>query len=246
MSDTFGTPARRESVDAIILGAMDEEVAPFLALAAESGDVPEPHEVGRARLWRLALNGRDVLLVRSGIGTVNAAAATVIALHEAAPAAILSTGSAGGLGGKCHVGDVVIGASCTYSAADARAFGYELGQVPGMPVDYPGDADLLERAASADLTDIIAGANVVTGQVVSGDVFVDGDRLPPLRAAFPDAAATDMESAAIAQVAYSFGVPFLTARGISDLCGPDAGTEHPQTVDAVSAVAARTVLAALG
>lgn len=245
MSDGFGTPTRRESVDAVILGAMDEEVAPFLELAAESGSVPEPHDVGRARLWRLAIRGRDVLLVRSGIGMVNAAAAAVVALHEVAPAAILSTGSAGGLGGKCHVGDVVIGASCTYSAADARAFGYALGQVPGMPVDYPGDADLLARACRATLGDIIDGATVVTGQVVSGDVFVDGERLPPLRAAFPDAAATDMESAAIAQVAFSFGVPFLTARGISDLCGPDAGTEHPLTVEAVSAVAARTVLTAL-
>ena len=246
MSGPLDAPARREAVDAVILGAMDEEVAPFLAAAAASGAVPEPHDVGRARLWRLAIEGRDVLLVRSGIGTVNAAAATVIALHEVAPAVILSTGSAGGLGGTCHVGDVVVGASCTYSAADARAFGYALGQVPGMPVDYPGDAGLLARAAGADLGDIIESAAVVTGQVVSGDVFVDGERLPPLRAAFPDAAATDMESAAIAQVAFSFGVPFLTARGISDLCGPDAGTEHPQTVDAVSAVAARTILTALG
>lgn len=236
-----------DRVEAVIIGAMDEEVAPYLKRAAAdagttSGALPY-EEVGRARLWRTRIDGREVLVVRSGIGLVNAASAAVIALHRVQPDAILSTGSAGGLGGKVHVGDVAVGSFCAYSAADARAFGYKLGQVPGMPSNYPGEATLLEGAQAGDMREDYP--NVVPGHVTSSDVFVDGERLDALRADFPDATATDMESTAIAQVAYSFGVPFLTARGISDLCGPDAGTEHPQTVEQVSEAAARVVMAAI-
>lgn len=235
-----GLPTDREHVDAVVLGAMDEEVAVLLRLARSERPLPEPEDVGRARSWRLTLRGRRVLLVRSGIGMVNAAAATVTALHRVAPDAILSTGSAGGIAGRVHVGDVAVGTTVTHAQADARAFGYVLGQVPGMPVDYPGDPDLLAAAR----TDV--GVTVVPGLVVSADVFVDAERLPALEENFPRATATDMESAAIAQVAATFGVPFLTARGISDLCGPAAGSEHPRTVEPVSAASARVVLAALG
>lgn len=238
----------RERVDAVVLGAMAEEVRPYIARAADEAGVDREglpfRDVAGARLWRLTIDAREIVVVRSGIGLVNAATAATIALHAVAPTAVLSTGSAGGLGGKVHVGDVVVGTTATYSAADARAFGYKLGQVPGMPVDYPGDDVLLAGARRGDGRE--GYPTVVAGQVTSGDVFVDGERLDALRADFPEAAATDMESTALAQVAHAFGVPFLTARGISDLCGPDAGTEHPQTLEQVSEAAARVVLAAIG
>lgn len=229
-------------VDAGLVAAMDEEIAPLLELAGL--DVSDGHDVGRARLWRMSLRGKQLVAARSGIGLVNAASAATTIFTRYDVGALVSLGSAGGLGGKVHVGDVVVGTSAILSSADARAFGYALGQVPGMPTHYPGDAALIERALSGDgLPDY---PHVVAGQVTSADVFVDAERLGQLRQDFPDAAATDMESAALAQVSYSWGKPFLTARGISDLCGPDAGSEHPTTVDQVSRLSIRVVLAALG
>ena len=52
-----------------------------------------------------------------------------------------------------NVGDVLIGENYTYTDADATAFGYSRGQVPGMPESYDGQADewqdALEHALAA-------------------------------------------------------------------------------------------------
>ena len=110
-----------------------------------------------------------------------------------------------------------------------------LGQIPGMSEAYAGDPALLERVADA----------VVAGPMISGDTFVAGDLFDGVAERWPDAVATDMESTALAQVWYAHNLPFVSLRGISDLCGPDAGDEHRQTVEAVSAAAAAAVLTLL-
>lgn len=227
---------------AALVAAMDEEIAPLLERAGV--DPSGGRHFGRARCWELTLGAQRLLAVRSGIGLVNAASAASAILAQYSLDALISCGSAGGLGGKVHVGDVVVGSSCVLSGADARAFGYALGQVPGMPARYEGDTALVATAMTGDGGDNYP--RVVAGQVASADVFVDAARLAPLCHDFPDAAATDMESAALAQVAFSWGVPFVTVRGISDLCGPDAGSEHPTTVEDVSRLSTRVALAALG
>ncbi|UJP41677.1 5'-methylthioadenosine/S-adenosylhomocysteine nucleosidase [Cellulomonas palmilytica] len=183
----------------------------------------------------LRLGGRRVLLVRAGIGLVNAASAAAVALAAHRTRVLVSGGSAGGLGAGVRVGDVVVGDEHTHSGADARAFGYALGQVPGMPATYPADEELRDRALAAAGTlpawPVEPGVRVLRGDVVSGDVFVDAERVAGVRAAFPAALATDMESAALAQVAHLFGVPFLSVRGISDLCSPVEAGEFTTHVD---------------
>lgn len=222
------------TVDAVVIGAMDEEVRPFERRASE---IDETQERGRARMRLATVGTSTVLVVRSGIGIVNAAAGAVAAITAVQPSAIFSTGSAGGLGDTVSVGSVVAGNTYTYTGADARAFDYAIGQVPGMPELYPAEPTLLERAGALD--------GVVVGQMVSGDTFVDADRLGPLQANFPHAVATDMESTAIAQVAHSYRVPFLSVRGISDMCGPAASADHALSLDEVSERAAAVVLAVL-
>lgn len=203
----------------VVLVAMEEEAAPFLARADELG---EEEVVGGARLRPLRLAGRDVLLVKGGIGLVNAAAAAAVVAARGGARAFVSAGSAGGIGPTVRVGDVVVGASYVYSRADARAFGYALGQVPGMPPEFVADGGLVEAATGAG-----DGLRVIVGGVISGDTFVDAALADEVRAAFPDALATDMESTAQAHTAHLFAVPFVSVRGISDLCGPATDfTEH--------------------
>ncbi|WP_230977282.1 5'-methylthioadenosine/S-adenosylhomocysteine nucleosidase [Georgenia yuyongxinii] len=226
-------------VDAVVIGAMEEEVRPFLAPAAQAGaDVGAGH--ARARL--VALGDTRVLLVRSGIGLVNAASATVHALTTVRPRAVVSTGSAGGLAAVVRVGDVIVGDDYTYGFADATAFGYVRGQVPGMPVSYPADADLLGLARAGVLGD----GTLRVGQMLSGDSFVTAANVTEVREAFPSALSTDMESTAIAQVCHSFGVPFLSVRGVSDLCGPAAGEDFHLGVDEAASRAAAVVRAVVG
>lgn len=236
---------------AIIMVAMDEEAAPFLT-AAESTASAE--SVGGATRQLLTVNGHHILVVRSGIGVANAAAAAAIVLSEFAQhggpkPVLISAGSAGGLGIDVRVGDVVVGQECVYSQADARAFGYALGQVPGMPARYAADARwhglALASAAALDGvgTQLRAPAILRTGLMLTSDSFVGPDLVDDVRSAWPDGLSVDMESTALAQIAYQFGVPFVSVRGISDLCGP-AG-EFASHVDDAADRSAAVVLAML-
>jgi adenosylhomocysteine nucleosidase len=247
VSDVLPQP---QAVTAVVVVAMDAEAEPFLARAQSSGEAVRS---GGATLRDLTIDGRRVLLVRSGIGLVNAAAAAAVALATHRPQVLISAGSAGGLGVGVRVGDVVVGSHYVYSGADARAFGYALGQVPGMPATFDAEAALHDAAVAA------AGGlparelepttvRVLSGGVISGDVFVDAERVASVREAFPKALATDMESAALAHTAHLYGVPFLSVRGISDLCSPiEAGEFLTHVDDAAdrSAALVEAVLATL-
>lgn len=218
----------------MIIAAMAPELAPFLEHAAElSGPTP----IGHAEFWQGCLDGHDAILVRSGIGLVNAASAMTIAAIQHQPRLVVSVGTAGGIRGRVGIGDVLVGTTFTYSTANAVAFGYQLGQVPGMPVRFESPLDIVERAERLP--------GVVAGPIASGDVFVAGPLLDAILADFPEVAAVDMESTALAQVCAGFGIPFASVRGISDLCGPAAAEDHRDTVHDVSARSAQVVHALL-
>ncbi|HSP76682.1 MAG TPA: 5'-methylthioadenosine/S-adenosylhomocysteine nucleosidase [Cryobacterium sp.] len=234
------------TVDAIILVAMEEEAAPFLAAATVSAP---PVTVGKARGQRLTLAGREVLLVQSGIGLVNAAGATTSAIlvvraddAEATPL-VISAGSAGGVGPRVRVGEVVIGSEYLNSDADARAFGYVLGQVPGMPARYQGAPEALRIAESTTRMPDGSALVVHRGLLVSNDSFVSVERAESLRVLFPGVLATDMESVGAAQTCFTHGVPFIAIRGISDLCGPV--DDHLAHVDDAADRSAAVVLETL-
>ncbi|WP_310831809.1 5'-methylthioadenosine/adenosylhomocysteine nucleosidase [Paenibacillus pedocola] len=201
-----------------IIGAMEEEVA---LLLSKMRDVAEL-EAGGGRLYSGSLNGREVVLLKSGIGKVNAALTTTLLLERFHCKLIINTGAAGGLGAGLQVGDVVIAEELVYSDVDATAFSYAYGQVPQMPQRYPVSAGLLELAGKV----IQRGGRqeqVVVGLITTADSFISQpERVEEIRSRFPEALATDMEGAAIAQTAYQFGVPFLAVRAISDIAGAEA------------------------
>lgn len=219
-----------DRVDAIIVAAMEDETAPFLARASDIGD---PATLGRSVQRMITLAGRRVMLVHSGIGLANAAGAATAAILSARAAdpdatpLLISAGTAGGVASSVLVGDVVVGAEYLTLDADARAFGYQLGQVPGMPPRYSTGPDIL---ALVD-RDALGGRSVHDGLMVSSDAFVSAERALRIREQFDGVLSTDMESTAIAQTAHVWGVPFVSVRGVSDLCGPAAEDDHLTHVD---------------
>lgn len=229
---------------AVIIAAIDDELAPFLARAT---DIGAPVTIGNSVHRTATLNGVDVLLVTSGIGLVNASSAAVAAiLSSAATPMMISAGSAGGLGADVRVGDVVVGSEYVNVDADARAFGYVLGQVPRMPASYsPREAEL-EILTESHATDaLVEGSQLHVGLVVSGYSFVTTEKADRILAAFPASLATDMESVAIAQVSYSHGLPFMSVRAISDLCGPEEFRTHIDDAAERSAAVVEAILPAL-
>ena len=195
---------------------------------------------------------RELVLVRSGIGLVAAASALATALTRLAPAVVLSAGTTGGLGREVEVGDVCVSTTLAYTDADATAFGYAHGQTPGQPAVFEADAAVLTRveevgpAALRASTASSSGARIRAGQMLAGNSFVTAANVGRARELFPGAVSTDMESTALAQVATSAGIPFASVRGVSDLCGPEAGQDFHIGAHEAAARSAAVVLAALG
>ncbi|MFF5790640.1 5'-methylthioadenosine/S-adenosylhomocysteine nucleosidase [Paeniglutamicibacter sp. NPDC012692] len=237
------------AVEVIIIAAMEEEITPFLQRATSVG---EPVRVGNAIHRSGLLNGLNAIFVQGGIGLVNAAGAATAALLRAkrentdAPAPlVISAGSAGGLGDSVRVGDVVIGSVNINADADARAFGYELGQVPGMPASYPAPQSLVEVSEiGAPGFGIVA--TVHHGLIVSSYSFVGNERAEIIKGQFDQVLATDMESSAIAQTCRSFNAPFIAIRGISDLCGPASDADFLTHVDDAAERSAEIATAVIG
>ncbi|MGC5614604.1 5'-methylthioadenosine/S-adenosylhomocysteine nucleosidase [Georgenia sp. Z1491] len=228
-----------DTVDAVVLCAMGEELAPFLEDATDPVELDAP---GDARALRATVRGLDLVLVRTRVGLVNAATATTWALLGYAPRVVVSAGAAGGLHPDVEVGDVVVATELVYGQADATAFGYARGQVPGQPPTFSVLPALVEAGLAAGRS---MGQPVREGLVLSGDAFVTAANVDSYRSAFPEALSTDMESTAIAQVATDAGVPVISVRGISDLCGPAADQDFHLEVDHVAGLSARVVLGML-
>ena len=236
-------------VAAVVLTAMDVEAQPFLdALPRTRAPHPAPAP-SPAESWSLRLPGpsrRELVLVRTGIGLVNAASALASVLAEVCPDVVLSAGTTGGLARGVAVGDVVASRTLAYADADATAFGYLRGQVPGMPVTYQGDPATLAQVEAVSARALAGtGARLHNGQMLAGSSFVTADNVAGVREAFPEAVSTDMESTALAQVCASRGLPFVSVRGVSDLCGPQAGEDFHIGADVAAARSAAVVLALL-
>lgn len=159
----------------------------------------------------------NVVVEKCGIGKVNAAlgAAEMIRRHH--PDVIVSSGCAGGNGDDIHVQDVVVGTEVSYhdvycgTSIDQTTV---YGQVQGMPARYKADGQLLAKACRVKCE----GFSVHPGLIVTGDWFVDSkDKMRDIISHFPEAKAVDMESAAIAQTCYKYGVPFISFRVVSDI-----------------------------
>ena len=166
-----------------------------------------------AQLKKVFGNDPNVVLQKCGIGKVNAAIGATMMIEKHHPDVIISSGCAGGADPSLNVGDVVVAMETTYHDAycgDNCAYG----QIMGMPKRYEL-ADKLIAIVQQFGSDCHA---ITMGVTVSGDWFVDSrEKMRESMQHFPEAKAVDMESCSIAQVCYTFGVPFVSFRIISDV-----------------------------
>lgn len=197
-----------------IIGAMEQEVE-ILRAAIEH---PTVQTIANCEFVSGKLGTHEVILVKSGIGKVNAALSTAILLQQFAPEIVLNTGSAGGFKKGLSVGTVVISDEVIHHDVDATVFGYAIGQVPQMPATYQSDQELIELSKQA-VNEIGQHAYEV-GQIATGDSFMsDPIRVNRVKEQFPKMIAAEMEAAAIAQVCHQFGTRFVVIRALSDIAG---------------------------
>lgn len=208
---------------------MDEEVAVIKQWMTNL----EEQTIAGCEFYTGQFEGKQVVLLKSGIGKVNAALSTTLLLSQYQPDYVINIGSAGGYDAEQKVGDVVISDRVIHHDVDVTVFGYVMGQVPSMPEAYVADAALVEKAKQAVEQATTASAKV--GLIGTGDSFMSNPvRVASVRETFPELVAVEMEAAAVAQVCYKFGTPFVVVRALSDI----AGKESPQSFEEYLKVAA--------
>lgn len=200
-----------------IIGAMQEEVE----ILKNDMQQMETKKLAHVEFYTGQLYGVDVVLMQSGIGKVNAAMTAALLIDQYQPEAVINTGSAGGLGSQLAVGDIIISDEVLHHDVNATAFGYALGQVPGMPLSYPADDNLKNLVQEAVETHKLSAHK---GLIVSGDSFIGSAvQKQKILKNFPEALAVEMEAAAIAQVCHQYHMPFIITRAVSDLANGEAG-----------------------
>ncbi|GGH89027.1 adenosylhomocysteine nucleosidase [Pullulanibacillus pueri] len=223
-----------------IIGAMDEEVA----LLKSSIKGIEEHEKAGCLFYSGELKGHQVIVLKSGIGKVNAAMATTLLINAFEPEVIINTGSAGGFNEQLNVGDIVISTEIVHHDVDVTAFDYAYGQVPGMPATFKADKHLREVAVNSAKNMI--DARVVEGLIATGDSFMsDLDRVKVIKQIFPELQCGEMEAAAIAQVSYQFHVPFVIIRSLSDIAGKDASVSFDEFLETAATNSGKLILSML-
>ncbi len=206
-----------------IIGAMEEEIA---CLKEEMREVTVTKKASM-EFYQGILEGKPAVVVRSGIGKVNAGICTQILVDVFQAGVILNTGIAGSLKNEVNIGDIVLSTDVVQHDVDARGFGYEKGQIPRMDVlSFAADEKLAALAEKVCL-EVNPDIQVFRGRVASGDQFIsDGETKKRIKGDF-DAYCTEMEGGAIGQGAYLNGVPFLIIRAISDKADNSATVDYP-------------------
>lgn len=220
-----------------IIGAMEEEVA----LLKDKITNKKEQQIAGFQFIEGLLFDKEVVLLQSGIGKVNAAMSTTILLENFKPDYLINTGSAGGLNPDLNVGDVVISEEVRHHDVDATIFGYEYGQVPQMPAAFEANAKLVQIAETCAKE--IGDHNVVKGLITTGDSFInDPERAAFIQSKFQGLQAVEMEAAAIAQVAYQYKLPFVIIRSLSDIAGKESHLSFEQYLETAAVHSANLVM----
>ncbi|NWO20948.1 5'-methylthioadenosine/adenosylhomocysteine nucleosidase [Oribacterium sp. oral taxon 102] len=206
-----------------IIGAMEEELSRLREALSEGTE----EERGGLRFFSGKLSGREAVLVRSGIGKVNAGACTQLLIDRFQVDCVINTGIAGSLDPAIDIGDIVISEDAVQYDVDATGFGYALGEIPRVGrLAFPADGRLI-AAVEEENRRINREIHTFIGRVCSGDRFVsDAETKDWIRRHF-QGRCVEMEGAAIAQVATQNQVPFVIIRAISDKADNSALLDYP-------------------
>lgn len=206
-----------------IIGAMEEEIA----LLKEKMEIEVVVKKASMEFYQGTMHGREVVVVRSGIGKVNAGLCAQILVDVFHASRLINTGIAGSLKAEINIGDIVISSDALQHDMDATTFGYRRGEIPRMEtLAFPADEELIAMAKAA-CEEACPEIDVFVGRVVTGDQFIAERAVKQEIAAWTEGYCTEMEGAAIAQAAYLNRVPFVIVRAISDKADDSAFVDYP-------------------
>ena len=206
-----------------IIGAMELEVETLKSKMTVSRIV----EKAGMDFYEGTLNGAQAVIVRSGVGKVNAALCVQILADVFEVTHIINTGVAGSLNAGLDIGDILISGDALHHDVDATIFGYKPGEVPQLGIrEFPADKRLMQLA-KASCEKVNSDCRAVTGRVVSGDQFISSKEVKQKLIDYFQGDCAEMEGAAIAHGAYLNQIPFVILRAISDKADDSAEMDYP-------------------
>ena len=196
-----------------IVVAMDEERQEILDLMKDT----QVKQIYNLRFITGKIQKKNCVLIKSGIGKVNAARTTQILIDNFDLECVINAGAAGAINYLLNIGDVVIAKHVVQHDFDITAFGHSKGYITGV-----GDKIICDRGLVAAFENMLKSReeriyNIKMGIVASGDIFCTQIEMKNKINAKFNADAVDMECASVGQVCYLDDIPFISIRCISDI-----------------------------
>ena len=216
-----------------IIGAMNEEIQPFLKLF----DTHEKIEFGKNVYYRISYNNTEIYLAYSKIGKVHAAITASSMILQFKCEKIIDSGVAGGLQGL-KVGDLLLATKLCQHDVDISAFGHPLGFIPESQVFIESDSSLnaIAKEVAKD-----SGIHLYEGVVASGDQFIHSIEKKQWILKHFNAIAVEMEGASVAVACDCLGVPFCILRSISDSADGEADVSFDEFLESSAKISAQFV-----
>lgn len=206
-----------------IIGAMELEVEELKTKMTVSNITKKAN----MEFYEGTLEEAPVVIVKSGIGKVNAAICVQILADDFGVTHIINTGVAGSLNAKLDIGDILISKDALHHDVDATIFGYALGEVPQLGVrEFTADETLVSLA-KASCEKVNPDLHAIVGRVVSGDQFISSREVKERLINNFQGDCAEMEGASIAHSAYLNNIPFVIIRAISDKADDSAEMDYP-------------------
>ena len=205
-----------------VIGAMEIEVEAL----KKNMNIEEIVDVASMQFCKGTYGDVHVVIVRSGIGKVNAGMCTQILADRFNVDMVINTGIAGSLQAKIDIGDIVVSTDTLQHDVDATGFGYAKGVIPQMDVSvFPADKKLSDMAVKAcELVN--PEIQCFVGRVVTGDQFISDNKTRSDLVKTFDGYCAEMEGASMAQVATLNKIPFVIIRAISDKADDSAPVSY--------------------
>ena len=213
-----------------IIAAMEKEISHLRSLMKTT----KTRKTHISDFYSGELFDKNVVLVRSGIGKVNAAACTQALIDLYNTDFIINIGVGGGLDNKLKIGDIIIAEDLVQYDFDLTIFGHKQGVIPDLKESYfkcdQKILDLIKK--SPDKLNMTS--KIYFGRIISGDKFISDSIEKKVLAEKFNALCTEMEGAAIAQVCYINSIRFMVVRTISDNANNDALSDYENFSDLVA------------
>lgn len=206
-----------------IIGAMDVEVDSL----KENMQNPNIKKIAGMEFYQGKIHGKEVVVVKCGIGKVNAAMCTQAMCDNFDVSAVINTGVAGSLNNDINICDIVVSTVAQEHDMDVTALGYKKGVIPDMDTSEFVADEKLRNIAKEAVAKAELDINVFEGKVVSGDQFIGTHEAKKVLRETFEADCAEMEGASIAHAAYLNAVPFLIIRAISDKADGGAEMDYP-------------------